>query len=62
MLQTAGEDFDGKRVVVSGSGNVAIYTVEKVQEFGGKVVACSDSSGYVVDERSTSKAASILRC
>ena len=50
MLQTAGEDFDGKRVVVSGSGNVAIYTVEKVQEFGGKVVACSDSSGYVVDE------------
>lgn len=50
MLQTAGEDFDGKRVVVSGSGNVAIYTVEKVQKFGGKVVACSDSSGYVVDE------------
>ena len=50
MLQTAGDDFDGKRVVVSGSGNVAIYTVEKVQEFGGKVVACSDSSGYVVDE------------
>jgi glutamate dehydrogenase (NADP+) len=36
--------------VVSGSGNVAIYTIEKVKEFGGKVVACSDSNGYVVDE------------
>jgi glutamate dehydrogenase (NADP+) len=50
MLQTKGTDFDGKKVVVSGSGNVAIYTIEKVQSFGGKVVACSDSSGYVVDE------------
>ncbi len=50
MLQTAGQDFDGKTVTVSGSGNVAIYTIEKVQEFGGKVIACSDSSGYVVDE------------
>nr|WP_252733362.1 NADP-specific glutamate dehydrogenase [Paracoccus marinaquae] len=50
MLQTDGNDFDGKTVVVSGSGNVAIYTIEKVQEFGGKVIACSDSSGYIVDE------------
>ena len=50
MLETAGTDFDGKRVVVSGSGNVAVYTIEKVQSYGGKVVACSDSSGYVVDE------------
>ena len=50
MLQTTGDDFDGKTVVVSGSGNVAIYTIEKVQEFGGKVIACSDSSGYIVDE------------
>ena len=50
MLQTQGEDFDGKTVVVSGSGNVAIYTIEKVQSYGGKVVACSDSSGYIVDE------------
>ena len=50
MLQTGGEDFDGKTVVVSGSGNVAIYTIEKVQSYGGKVIACSDSSGYVVDE------------
>ena len=50
MLKTRGTDFDGKRVVVSGSGNVATYTIEKVQEFGGRVLACSDSSGYVVDE------------
>ncbi len=50
MLKTKGTDFDGKKVVVSGSGNVAIYTIEKVQSFGGIVVACSDSSGYVVDE------------
>jgi len=50
MLGTRGENFEGKRVIVSGSGNVAIYSVEKVQEFGGKVIAVSDSSGYVVDE------------
>ncbi len=50
MLKTKGTDFDGKKVVVSGSGNVAIYTIEKVQSFGGIVIACSDSSGYVVDE------------
>lgn len=51
MLATQGGSFDGKRVVVSGSGNVAVYTVDKVQSFGGKVVAVSDSSGYIVDER-----------
>ncbi|PTM91400.1 NADP-specific glutamate dehydrogenase [Mycoplana dimorpha] len=50
MLATKGHSFEGKRTVVSGSGNVAIYTMEKVQSFGGKVVACSDSGGYVVDE------------
>lgn len=50
MLGKKGLEFSGKRVVVSGSGNVAIYTMEKVIEFGGKVVACSDSNGYVVDE------------
>jgi glutamate dehydrogenase (NADP+) len=49
MLRTRGESLDGKRVVVSGSGNVAIYAIEKVQQLGGTVVACSDSSGYVVD-------------
>jgi len=50
MLKTRGTSFDGKKVVISGSGNVAIYSLEKVQEFGGKVVAMSDSSGYIVDE------------
>jgi glutamate dehydrogenase (NADP+) len=50
MLATRGSSFDGKKTVVSGSGNVAIYTIEKIQEFGGKVIACSDSGGYVVDE------------
>lgn len=50
MLATRGTSFDGKTVVVSGSGNVATYTIEKVLAFGGKVVACSDSSGHVIDE------------
>ncbi|MBN9281212.1 MAG: NADP-specific glutamate dehydrogenase [Hyphomicrobium denitrificans] len=50
MLATKKQAFEGRRVVVSGSGNVAIYAIEKVAEFGGKVVACSDSNGYVVDE------------
>jgi glutamate dehydrogenase (NADP+) len=50
MLATRGMDFEGRRVVVSGSGNVAIYTMEKVVAFGGSVIACSDSNGYVVDE------------
>lgn len=49
MLSRKGMDFSGKQVVVSGSGNVAIYTMEKVIEFGGKIVACSDSNGYIVD-------------
>ncbi|WP_214106692.1 NADP-specific glutamate dehydrogenase [Acrocarpospora catenulata] len=51
MLKTDGRSFDGKRVVVSGSGNVAIYAIEKVHQLGGAVVACSDSSGYVVDDK-----------
>lgn len=50
MLRDRGESLDGKRVVVSGSGNVAIYAIEKVHQLGGTVVACSDSGGYVVDE------------
>jgi len=50
MLGTRSEGFEGRRVVVSGSGNVAIYAMEKALEFGAKVVACSDSNGYVVDE------------
>lgn len=50
ILKVRGESFDGKRVVVSGSGNVATYAIEKVHQLGGTVVACSDSSGYIVDE------------
>ncbi|OPF83838.1 glutamate dehydrogenase [Streptomyces antioxidans] len=50
MLATRGQDFDGRRAVVSGSGNVAVYAIEKVHTLGGRVVACSDSSGYLVDE------------
>jgi glutamate dehydrogenase (NADP+) len=50
MLATKGHSFEGKRVVVSGSGNVAIYTMEKVIEFGGIIAACSDSGGYIIDE------------
>ncbi len=51
MLKARGTSFEGKRVVVSGSGNVAVYAIEKMQQLGGTVVACSDSSGYVVDEK-----------
>ncbi|WP_019873886.1 NADP-specific glutamate dehydrogenase [Sporichthya polymorpha] len=51
MLAVRGEEFEGKTVSVSGSGNVAIYAVEKAQQFGAHVVTVSDSSGYVVDEK-----------
>ncbi|WP_084077372.1 NADP-specific glutamate dehydrogenase [Demequina sp. NBRC 110057] len=50
MLATRGEGLEGRRVVVSGSGNVAIHAAEKAAQLGGTVVACSDSGGYVVDE------------
>ena len=50
MLATRNLSFDGKRVSVSGSGNVAVYAMEKIIEFGGIIAACSDSNGYVVDE------------
>ncbi|MGD9803859.1 MAG: NADP-specific glutamate dehydrogenase [Hyphomicrobiaceae bacterium] len=49
MLETRKTSFEGRNAVVSGAGNVAIYTMEKIATFGGKVVACSDSNGYVVD-------------
>ncbi|WP_299563086.1 NADP-specific glutamate dehydrogenase [uncultured Mycolicibacterium sp.] len=49
VLKTRGETFEGKTAVVSGSGNVAIYAIEKIHQLGGKAVACSDSSGYVHD-------------
>ncbi|CEA09066.1 NADP-specific glutamate dehydrogenase [Arthrobacter saudimassiliensis] len=50
MLKTRGMSLDGQRVIVSGSGNVAINAIDKAQSLGATVVACSDSSGYVVDE------------
>ena len=49
MLKGKGLSMAGKTVLVSGSGNVAIYAVEKVQQLGGKVVAMSDSNGYIYD-------------
>ncbi|MGE4344639.1 MAG: NADP-specific glutamate dehydrogenase [Geoalkalibacter sp.] len=51
MLKARGESFDGKTCVVSGSGNVATYTIEKIHQFGGKAVACSDSNGYIYHEK-----------
>ncbi|WP_193047877.1 NADP-specific glutamate dehydrogenase [Mycolicibacterium baixiangningiae] len=50
ILKARGDSFEGKRVVVSGSGNVAIYAIDKIRQLGGTVIACSDSDGYVVDE------------
>ncbi len=50
MLKDAGTTFEGKRVVISGSGNVAIYANQKATQLGGKVIAMSDSNGYIVDE------------
>jgi len=49
MLKARQQSLEGKKVVISGSGNVAIYASEKVLQLGGKVIACSDSSGIVVD-------------
>ena len=49
MLKANGKSFEGKTVVVSGSGNVAIYATEKAQQYGAKVVAVSDSNGYIYD-------------
>jgi len=53
MLSTRKQGFEGKNVIVSGAGNVAIYTIEKARKLGGRVIACSDSQGYVVDDSSS---------
>ena len=50
MLKDNGKSFEGKTVVISGSGNVAIYATQKATELGGKVVALSDSNGYIYDK------------
>lgn len=55
MLQTKGETLEGKICLVSGSGNVAQYTIEKILDLGGKVVTASDSNGYIYDEAGINK-------
>ena len=52
MLKRKNESLKGKIVIVSGSGNVATYAIKKLQELGAKVVACSDSTGYIYDKES----------
>ncbi|MFD9408947.1 NADP-specific glutamate dehydrogenase [Streptomyces sp. NPDC059989] len=51
MLKTRGADLAGQRVTVSGSGNVALYSIQKAQALGAHAVTASDSAGYVVDEK-----------
>ncbi|MCD6527917.1 MAG: NADP-specific glutamate dehydrogenase [Desulfuromonas sp.] len=51
MLKVRKDSFEGKTCIVSGSGNVSIYTTEKINQLGGKVVACSDSNGYIYHEK-----------
>jgi glutamate dehydrogenase (NADP+) len=55
MLKTRNLSYEGKVCLVSGSGNVAQYTIEKLLEFGAKVVTCSDSNGYIYDEEGFNK-------
>jgi len=55
MLATRSDSLSGKRVLISGSGNVAQYAAEKVLEFGGKVLTFSDSNGTIVDEEGIDK-------
>lgn len=50
LLKDHGKNISGSRVAVSGSGNVAIYAMEKATQLGAKVISCSDSSGYIIDE------------
>ena len=57
MLRQHGKSLSGKIVVVSGSGNVAIYATQKAQQLGGKVVALSDSNGYIYDPKGIDLAA-----
>ncbi len=55
MLSTRGQTLEGKKCLVSGSGNVAQYTVEKINQLGGKALTLSDSNGYIYDEEGISK-------
>lgn len=56
MLASRNDSFEGKTCLVSGSGNVAQYTLEKIIELGGKVVTLSDSSGYIYDDQGIDRA------
>lgn len=49
LLEDENDTFKGKTVAVSGSGNVAIYAIQKAQQLGAKVITCSDSNGYIID-------------
>jgi glutamate dehydrogenase (NADP+) len=55
MLSTKGQTLEGKKCLVSGSGNVAQYTIEKINQLGGKAMTVSDSNGYIYDEEGISK-------
>ena len=55
MLATVKDALEGKTCLVSGSGNVAQFTIEKITQLGGKVVTVSDSSGYIFDEEGIDK-------
>lgn len=55
MLATRGESFDGKTAVVSGSGNVAQFTIQKLLQLGVRVISASDSNGTVIDEKGFDK-------
>ena len=55
MLSTRSQTLEGKKCLVSGSGNVAQYTIEKINQLGGKVLTVSDSNGYIYDEEGISK-------
>jgi glutamate dehydrogenase (NADP+) len=57
LLRAHGETMQGKTVVVSGAGNVAIYAIEKAQQLGAKVVTCSDSTGWIYDPQGIDVAA-----
>ncbi|MFO7832106.1 MAG: NADP-specific glutamate dehydrogenase [Desulfuromonadaceae bacterium] len=50
MFKVRNDSIEGKKCIVSGSGNVSIYTIEKINQLGGKVIACSDSGGYIYHE------------
>lgn len=54
LLQDRGESLKGSKVIISGSGNVSIYAMEKAIKLGARIVACSDSSGYVYDQNGLS--------